>query len=402
MTPPDALPGGRSVRSFLDEYWQQKPLLIREAFPDFRTPLTPEELAGLSLEPNAESRLILEDGGDYPWQLRYGPFDEDDFLDLPETNWTLLVQEVDRWIPEVAALLERFLFVPGWRLDDVMVSYAPDGGNVGAHIDNYDVFLIQALGQREWRIGTAPVENERLIPDRDVSMLADFEPDEIMTLGQGDMLYLPPRYAHHGIARGDCMTFSVGFRAPSHEDILTKVLSAALNDVDPDAWYGDPDRRPADHPGRIDASALETARRIVRHHLSDDRLDRWFGELVTEPKRGEIPIPSPDTWNAEAVIDALEQGAGLVRFAPNRLAFVEHADGQATLFAHGDAFDLATPDAPAASLIAGREPLTLDALGTLLERREVAELLAELVNAGHLDVGEGAFSEGAVSEGEER
>ena len=136
MPPPSTLLGGLTPEQFLSEYWQKKPLLIRGALPGFESPISPEELAGLACEVDVASRLILERGGDYPWQLRHGPFDEDDFADLPETHWTLLVQEVDRLVPEVAALLDHFRFIPSWRIDDVMASYAPASGGVGAHIDN--------------------------------------------------------------------------------------------------------------------------------------------------------------------------------------------------------------------------------------------------------------------------
>lgn len=386
MTLPDYLPGGLPVRDFLREHWQKKPLLIRNAFPDYDSPVTPEELAGLALEEEAESRLILEQGGDHPWQLRYGPFEEEDFLQLPESHWTLLVQEVDRWVPEVAHLLEDFLFVPAWRLDDVMVSYAPDGGNVGAHVDNYDVFLIQAVGRREWRIGSTPVDEEVLVPDVDVSMLADFEPDEVMTLEQGDMLYLPPRIAHHGIAIGPCMTFSVGFRAPSQEEIVSTVLARVIDEMDPMARYSDPDLEMPDHPGRIGALAVEKVRNLVWKALTEENLARWFGALVTEPKRGEMPFPSAKDWSPGDVARAVRSGAELVRLAPNRIAFIEHGDGRASLFVLGDEFLLDADIAYTAPLLAGRDTLDAAALADGLHDAYVRKLLADLVNEGHLEV----------------
>ncbi len=385
MKLPDRLPGGLPAGDFLREYWQKKPLLIRDAFPGYDSPITPEELAGLALEEEAESRLIMERGGAYPWQLRYGPFEEEDFLELPESHWTLLVQEVDRWVPAIAELLDHFLFVPAWRLDDVMVSYAPDGGTVGAHIDNYDVFLVQALGRRKWRIGSQPVDEERLVPDVDVSILAEFEPDEEVTLARGDMLYLPPRTAHHGIAVGDCMTFSVGFRAPRCEEILTALLSVAVEETDPDARYADPDLTPPDHPGRVSADALETVRRIVREALTDERIDRAFGALVTQPKRGEPPLPTED-WAPKDVARALEDGAELARVAPNRFAFMEHVDGSASLFVHGKEFRLEDEAAHLASLLAGRERLDAQTLVEVLGDAGLRALLADLVNGGHLEV----------------
>lgn len=386
MKSPERLPGGLPAREFFRDHWQKKPLLIRNAFPDFRSPISPEELAGIALEEEAHARLIMERGGDYPWQVRYGPFEEDDFLGLPDSHWTLLVQEVDRWVPELAGLLERFLFVPSWRLDDVMVSYAPDGGNVGAHIDNYDVFLIQALGRREWRIGADPIADERLVPGVDVSMLADFEADEVMTLEEGDMLYLPPRIAHHGIAIGDCMTLSVGFRAPSYADILTQTLTRAIERMDSGERYADPDLSPPEHPGRIGEDALRKARRIVRHELSDEHIDRSFGALVTESTRGDDPVPPPIEWTPEGVAEALREGGRLQRFAPNRFGFIPHADGSTSLFAHGQVFWLEAGDADVASLLAGRDVLDAEAFADALDDAAVRSLLARLVNDGHVEL----------------
>lgn len=386
MNVPHRVPGGMPARAFLRKYWQKKPHLIRDAFPGFESPITPEELAGIALEEEAESRLILERGGAHPWELRHGPFQEDDFLQLPESHWTLLVQEVDRWVPAVADLLEQFLFVPAWRVDDVMVSYAPDGGNVGAHVDNYDVFLLQAQGRREWRIGAEPVVEETTVPDLDVRMLADFEPDEVVTLEPGDMLYLPPRIPHHGIAVGDCMTFSVGFRAPSHEEMLTWFLSRAVDEVDPLDRYADADLDVPDHPGRIGSDAVARACRLVREVLTDEKVARWFGALVTSPKPGEAPVPSEADWSADDVAEILRDGAELRRAVPNRFAFIEHEDGSADLFALGDEFRLDPELAYAAPLLAGRSPLTASELDADLGDEAFQALLAELVNGGHLEI----------------
>lgn len=383
--------GDRSPDTFLHEFWQKKPLLIRGAFPDFESPITPEELAGLALEEDAEARLILERGGDYPWQLRQGPFDEEDFQTLPESHWTLLVQEVDQWVPEIAKLIDHFNFIPRWRIDDVMVSYAPDRGNVGAHIDNYDVFLIQAAGQREWRIGSQPILEERLVQDIDVSMLADFDPDETWTLNPGDMLYLPPRIPHHGIAMGDCMTFSVGFRAPSHEELLAALLGKAIDAVDPHARYSDPDLRPREDPGLISAEDLARVRTVLDEFMTDRNLLRSFGTLVTEPKRSEYLLPAEHDWTEDDLLEEIASGAVIDRIDPNRMAYAEEpgvtrADGGILLFAHGEIVPVANTAAFAGPLLAGTAPLDADTLEEHLSNREFVALLTRLVNAGHLVV----------------
>ena len=392
MTTPQTPLGDLSVEEFLRDYWQKKPLVIRNALPSSSSRLSPEELAGLACEEETSSRLILEEGGSYPWELRYGPFSEEDFMELPEQHWTLLVQEVDRWVPDVARLLDTFRFIPNWRIDDVMISYAPDGGSVGAHVDNYDVFLWQGLGRREWRIGTSPIEDEDLVPDLDVSMLREFEPDETYVLEEGDLLYLPPRLAHHGIATGDSMTYSIGFRAPSHEEIVEGLLARVLEEVDPLMRYSDPDLEPQEQPGEIRREALARIRGIVRSVLSDDAIDRWFGNYVTAPKRGAVVEPPEDLWDDEELRGALEEGAWLERIAPTRFAYFEHESGQMSLFVHGDEYELRPEFAFAARLITGMETLGFNTLRPYLDRPDFVALLVELINAGHLEV--------AVAEGE--
>lgn len=386
MTISDSLLGDLTTEEFLRDYWQKKPLVVRGAFPSFVSPLSPEELAGLACEEDASARLILEKGGAHPWELRYGPFAEEEFMDLPEKHWTLLVQEVDRWVPDVARILDRFRFVPNWRIDDVMVSYAPDGGSVGAHVDNYDVFLLQGLGDREWRIGTTPIEEEELVPDVDVSMLRGFVPDETFVLSPGDMLYLPPRLAHHGIAIGDSMTYSIGFRAPSHEEILEGFLGRVLEQTDPLMRYADPDLQPQEHPGNIRREALERVREIIRSTMTDEEIDRWFGYYVTEPKRGDVLVPPEETWDGDELRAALDDGVWLERVAPTRFAYIEHPRGEISLFIHGDEYVLRPEFAFAAHMLTGTETLDLDTLRPHLDKPDFVLLLVELINNGHLEI----------------
>jgi 50S ribosomal protein L16 3-hydroxylase len=382
----ETLLGGRSPEVFLNEFWQKKPLLIRGALPGFTSPVTPEELAGMACDEEVEARLVLERGGEYPWQLLHGPFNDDDFLALPGTHWSLLVQEVDRWVPEVAELLDRFTFIPNWRIDDVMASFAPNAGNVGAHVDNYDVFLLQGLGRREWRIGTRPIDEEDLVPDLDISMLSEFEPDETWLLEPGDMLYLPPRLPHHGIAVGDCMTFSIGFRAPSREEVLAGFVNHVLEEIDPLERYSDRDLKPQNEPGLISGSALKRIRAFVRDSIQNEDIDRWFGQFMTQSKRGELFYPSEENWTGRKLAKSVGAGASLERVAPKRLAFIRHDSGEVSLFAHGDEYLLDPDLAYAAPLISGSEPLDGETLLEKLGDRDFSDLLAELVNGGHLEI----------------
>lgn len=386
---PSTLLGDLSPEAFLEEYWQKQPLLLRDALPDFRSPLTPEELAGLALEPDVESRLILEKGGDEPWALREGPFTQEDFLELPETHWTLLVQEVDRLVPAVGDLLEHFRFLPDWRIDDVMISFAPEGGNVGPHIDNYDVFLLQGLGHRRWQIGTEPVENEDIVEGVDVRILADFEPEAEYVLGPGDMLYLPPRVAHHGVATDDCMTYSIGFRAPSHRELVADFLQYALEHIDPDARYSDPDLTPADHPGEFTDDALQRVRSLLRETVADDALiDRWFGQYVTEPQRDRIAVPRDEPVSSDDLADAVRRGTDLRRSPATRIAYRSQSNGTTTLFVNGDARDLSGDGADLAPILAGRERIPAADLQPHLDG-DALSLLTELVNDGFLELDAG-------------
>ncbi|GAB5519619.1 MAG: cupin domain-containing protein [Rhodothermales bacterium] len=356
--------GDLSVADFMTTYWQKQPVLLRGVFPDFQSPITPQDLLDLACEPDATSRLIMEEGGEYPWQLHYGPFEPAELADLPASKWTVLVQEVDRLVPAMGDLLQRFRFVPNWRLDDLMVSYAPEGGSVGAHIDNYDVFLIQGWGHRRWGIGHTPIDEEVLVPDMDVRMLAGFEGDVEWVLAPGDVLYLPPRIAHYGVALDDCMTFSVGFRAPSPRDLLMKLLEDLLEGEGDTERYGDPNLAAAETPGAITEGELGRLRTMLTDALGDPAaLDAWLAHYLTRSRRpsyddyydDEEEATEPTDWQA-----ALNAGATLRRRSVPELAFITQPDGNATVFVSGTAF--ADVSLAAAELLTGTTLLTADAL----------------------------------------
>ena len=285
--------GETTAEQFLVEYWQQKPLLIRNALPGFESPLTPDELAGLALEEDIESRIVVEETKDDPWQLTCGPFDEKIFQQLPPEKWTLLVQAVDLWVPEVKQLLNYFDFLPPWRLDDIMVSYAPEGGSVGPHFDYYDVFLIQGYGQRRWQIGGYSgtekcSEGSPRIENTSLRILSDFQPVEEWILEPGDMLYLPPQVAHHGVAIGDCMTYSVGFRAPTAAEMLSDLATELLSQPH-SPHYKDPALTPAMASENIAPEFIEQARLLLNSILdNEDLLADWFARYMTAPKYPEL------------------------------------------------------------------------------------------------------------------
>jgi 50S ribosomal protein L16 3-hydroxylase len=273
--------GGMTAQQFVQEYWQKKPLLIRNAFPDFGGMLSPEDLAGLACEEEAQSRLVLCSRG--KWTLEQGPFDEQRFARLPEKGWSLLVQGVNHFLPEADALLHQFDFIPRARLDDLMVSFAPDGGGVGPHFDSYDVFLLQGQGKRLWRVSSQ--SDMELVPDAPLRILKNFHTDQEWMLEPGDMLYLPPRLAHWGIAVGDCMTWSIGFRAPSAQELATQFLGYLQDHVRVDGIYADPDLRLQRHPAEISGQMLGKVRAMLDGIRWDGNdIVRFLGTYLTEPK----------------------------------------------------------------------------------------------------------------------
>ncbi len=381
--------GGLSPEDFLREYWQRKPLLVREAFPDFVSPCSPDDLATLACMEGVPSRIILEQGGDIPWEVRFGPFDPEDFAGLPEKYWTLLVQQTDRHVPAVAELLDVFRFLPNWRMDDVQISYAPEHGGAGAHIDSYDVFLVQAHGHRRWEISTAPAPPDvAFVPDLDIELLEDFNPDCDWVLAPGDLLYLPPRLPHRGTALNECMTMSVGLRAPSHQEILTSFLERAADCTPRHAYYTDPGLAPSADPGRIRPAALARVRAIIQQTVQDpDTIDRWFASYVTEPTP-DADLPWPETpCTADGVRAALQQGAWLFRTAIAYFAYLPDTEG-ARLYACGKEYMLDKALAFAAPLLSGRKRLTHSILAPHLAMSSFCALLADLVNEGCLQVNE--------------
>jgi 50S ribosomal protein L16 3-hydroxylase len=363
------------------DYWQKKPLLIRQAIPDFESPIDADELAGLALEEEVESRLVIEHG-ERPWELRRGPFAEDEFGKLPEREWTLLVQAVDQFVPEVGELLEHFRFLPSWRIDDVMISYAAPGGSVGPHFDNYDVFLLQGAGKRHWQIGQMCDSDSALLEHADLRILANFQATDEWTLEPGDMLYLPPRLAHSGVAVDDCLTYSVGFRAPSAAEVLTHFTDFLSQYLPDEERYTDADAQPVSDPHQIQRDALDRLKGLLAEHMSDERmLLTWFGQFMTEPRYPELVV-GPEL-EEEDLLGSLDQGAVLIRNPSARLAWSE-VDEDLLLFASGQSRLLPGKLRDLLKMICAADALHAENLGPWLADEDGRNLLCELVKQGSL------------------
>ena len=382
-------PLGMSPARFLREYWQKHPLLIRGGFPSFGKAIAPDELAGLACEEAALSRIVLRKrkkaksldsrfrGNDEQWSVRNGPFAESDFAKLPKTHWTLLVQDVDKWDMDVAALLDAFAFIPSWRVDDVMVSYATDGGGVGAHVDQYDVFLVQGIGQRHWRISTDPRAPKDFRADAELKLLRKFVATHDWVLEPGDALYLPPGVPHEGTAIGECTTFSVGMRAPSQAELLLDFSEFLAEPLGEEKRLSDPDLRPTHSAGEIDAAALARVRAALPHFSGIDNAAvlRWFGGFITRYRCGHsaMPVTRPLTPGQLA---AKLLRVRLLRNPFSRFAWTRQGRG-ALLFVAGDSFPCSI--ALARALCAQREHD-----GATLARLSAHSIIAALVDGGHL------------------
>jgi len=279
--------GGLSPAQFMKRYWHKKPLLIRQAIPGMQPFLERSELLDLAARDDVQSRLVIQQAAStkQPWRLRHGPFARRSLPPLKQPGWTLLVQSVDLLDARLQALREQFRFVPDARLDDVMISYASDGGGVGPHFDSYDVFLLQAQGRRRWRIGRQ--KDLTLQEGMPLKILADFQPEQEWVLEAGDMLYLPPRYAHDGVAQGECMTYSIGFRAPDQVELVPALLQALAEQVAETMLpkrYRDPGQFASISPARIPKELQSFAQDALATALRDqDMLERALGEHLSEP-----------------------------------------------------------------------------------------------------------------------
>ena len=367
---------------FLRDFWQKKPLLIKNPWTFWTNPLDPDELAGLACEDGMEARLIRNTGT--TWQAEFGPFMEARFAQPGDDPWTLLVQAVDHHVPDVAALIEPFRFIPNWRIDDVMVSYATDGGGVGPHFDRYDVFLIQGLGKRRWQVGAACDSASELVPHDDLCLLANFAVAEEWILEPGDILYLPPGIAHNGVAVGDdCMTYSIGFRAPSRTELIAHWCDHLLGDAHEDDRYGDPDLQVSDNSGEISDQAIAGLHAMITAKLADPKaFARWFGTYNSTRKYPDID------WRPQAPLDVVQLREGLaddvplIRNPASRFSFVRQQAHSVLLFVDGQCFECADETAAFAEQLCRQHPMTPDP--NLAQSAATLELISKLYNQGSM------------------
>ena len=330
--------GDISETEFLQQYWQKKPLLIRNAFANVEQLISADELAGLALEQQVESRFISGhvDQGPESWQMQHGPFEESFFNHVASKNWTLLVQAVDHYIAEIAQFAKQFNFIPRWRYDDVMISFTTPGGSVGPHFDRYDVFLIQASGQRRWQLGGQCDDNSPLVKNCPLSILQKFSPEQEWVVNPGDLLYLPPALSHYGVALSDCITWSVGFRAPSSKDFLDQYFHVISRDLTQQIHYQDPDLLPPNNPALIDDMAIQRFQQILSALINDKKaIEETLGRLVSQPK---YSITEDQHHDVAYDFTTLSQDDVFIKDESSRLFYTADSNGPMQLFVNGEPY----------------------------------------------------------------
>ena len=372
--------GNLTTQQFLREYWQKKPLLIRQAIPGFVSPISPEELAGLACEEEVESRMIFEHADETPWTLHHGPFNDSDFSSLPDSHWTLLVQKANQIIPELAEFLQKFDFIPGWRIDDIMISFAPVDGSVGPHLDQYDVFLLQGMGQRRWQTNTDDFSQAEILENAELKILKNFTAENEWVLEPGDMLYLPPNVAHYGVALNDCMTYSVGFRAPSIAELLTSFVDDYVANLTEKQRYTDDDLLLQEHSGEICSLTLEKLKDILTHCVNQpDLIKHWFGRYITES--GQEQFLAEENPLSPAEFTTLLQHQGVIyRSEYSRFAFID-MDESVALYVDGSEFLLTRDNLPLVQQICDNRVIQFESFEQIIDNQPALDLLTELYNS---------------------
>lgn len=378
-----------NTSDFLENYWQKKPLLIRAAFPDFHSPISAEELAGLACEDFVESRIISENTtkeNKEKWILENGPFPESRFTRLPKSHWTLLIQGLNKIFPEFGDLLHEFNFIPSWRIDDLMASYAAPEGSVGPHIDQYDVFLLQATGQRRWMISEKTIQEDNIDDTTSIKLIKNFKSESEWILEAGDMLYLPANVAHYGIAIKDCMTFSIGFRAPSHAEILSAYVDDHLADLTDNIRYTDPQISPEQNSGEISSDAINKIQKILLSKFNDKaKIEDWFGRYITEYLCDDEKLVENDVMSSEEFVVTFKKTGVLRRIASVRANYLINQNNELSLFINGIKQNIKSISKDIVMLFCNRHTNKYADLKPYLTDKNTVEFLIELYNKGYLE-----------------
>jgi len=374
--------GGLTAAEFLRDYWQKKPLLVRNAFPELAYRLSPEDLMELAQEESAESRIILEKGKT-AWELRKGPFTSKQLKQLPKTHWTLLVQAVDHYLPELADYLDHFSFIPNWRIDDIMLSFAPEGGSVGPHFDQYDVFLIQGIGNRHWQLGQHCDESTPRLEGTPLRILANLDVNFDEVLNPGDLLYVPPGLAHYGVAQNDCTTYSIGFRAPALAHLLERVVDEVLERTGSSKLFADVGRSSTTFSAALDDQDIDALRTQLMSLLEDrDALRAALAPLLSEPKYDDYEPQGAELSLAD-IREELAEGALLRRDPASRHLYTQEDGKPDALYINGQDVDFPEALTDFVQLLADHRHLDANALSPWLADDDAMIWLADQLAMGY-------------------
>lgn len=371
----ETLLGGLGAEQFLNDYWQKRPLRIIQAWPNVRTPLSVEELAGLSCEEGVESRLVTFNNNQ--WSVRNGPHSEASFTSLSDSNWTLLVPDCEKYLPELQQFIDPFRFIPNWRIDDLMISYATDGGGVGPHLDEYDVFLLQLEGTRHWQINPQ-LADASLRDDCELAILENFSATESWTLEAGDMLYLPPGVAHDGVAMGNCFTASIGFRAPLANNLAMDFASHLAQQAP--LRYTDQNLSPTKQAAELrDTDLIALADSIQQVFTNQSELPQWAGEFLTTSSSSSSE--HANTISKDAFKLALAEKTALTKSPWSKLLYYRGAT-ELTLFADAVSFPIGIDYLSVIQTICNTKKISFEQ--SHLNDKEVLNLLYDLYLQGTL------------------
>lgn len=367
-----------SEQAFLNQYWQKKPLLIKRGFNDFKDPLDANELAGLAMEDSIESRIITNHN--QQWQSHQGPFE--DFEILTDEHATLLVQAVDHWHPEAAQLLEPFRFIPNWRIDDLMISYSTPGGGVGPHLDQYDVFIIQGEGKRHWRVGLPDASLKQFAQNKSLLQVEAFTAVIDCVLEPGDILYIPPGCPHEGYAIENALNYSVGFRAPNQQDLLSSFADHIIDTESGQKRYTDHTLALRDSKGELTQSEVDKVKTLMQALIENDNLFKnWLGNTLSQPKHDMDLAPEENPFSTAEIIQQLENDVTFERLGGTR-AIYQCIGDELLLSVNGENYPLPLSDLEAVKQLTDFIEFDSSLLNSTTPSLDFIETFTTLVNEG--------------------
>ncbi|MDO6705795.1 cupin domain-containing protein [Photobacterium sp. 1_MG-2023] len=366
-----------SFSDFLSTYWQKQPTVIKGGFSNFEDPISPDELAGLAMEPEVDSRYVARQGEN--WQVEQGPLT---FDNLPEDHWSFMVQAANHWHPGAARLVSPFRQMPGWLFDDLMISYSTPGGGVGPHFDQYDVFIIQGSGKRRWRVGPRKDDYQECFRHPSLRQITGFEPIIDEVLEPGDILYIPAGFPHDGYALENAMSYSMGFRSPKQQELLSSFADFIIENELGDVHYENPDLPARAHYGELPAAESQGLISMMQNLMQDPVvMQQWLGEYLSLSRHNMDVISADPLWQGEELASLLMQGETLFKIGGLRAFY--HQGNPQIVYIDGEQYPLPEGCESAAHWLCNQDSFSIQEVGALIHQPELLALLTKLVNMGY-------------------